>query len=111
LAMVDPNADYAVEFSIAVHPLRGREQQIVGWVGENIRAGDDTWREQVLNLNDLIQHFFASGKAAAGRSDWYKTNFFNPGRLPVDDGRERPADGEDWPKNPPGRAAGGTEAD
>jgi hypothetical protein len=88
VSIVNTNTEYAVEFSIAVHPLRGREQQIVGWVGENVRsASDETWREQVLNLNDLIEHFFASGKGASGRnerSEWYRTGFFSPGRLPVD---------------------------
>jgi hypothetical protein len=94
ISIVDPNIEYAVEFSIAVHPLQGREKQIVGWVGENVRDGtDETWREQVLNLNDLIERFFASGKSALDRSEWYRTGFFNPGRLPVDDNRAGPSGG------------------
>jgi hypothetical protein len=88
VSIVSANTEYAVEFSIAVHPLRGRENQIVGWVGENVRSGnDETWREQVLNLNDLIERFFANEKSASGRnerSEWYRTGFFSPGRLPVD---------------------------
>ena len=95
VSVVEPDDEYAVEFSIAVHPLRGREKQIVGWVGENVRdGGDQTWREQVLNLNDLIEHFFASGKSGPGRSEWYRTGFFNPGRLPIgDNGDGGPASG------------------
>jgi len=84
VSIVKPDIEYAVEFSIAVHPLRGREDRIVGWVGENVRSGNqETWREQVLNLNELIEHFFASGKGAPGQSEWHRTGFFNPWHLPV----------------------------
>ncbi|UCG51863.1 MAG: hypothetical protein JSW58_17135 [Candidatus Latescibacterota bacterium] len=84
VSTVNLNHQYAIRFSIAVHPLRGKEKrQMIGWVGENVRGGtEESWREQVLNLNELIEHFFAREKDSADRSEWYRTSFFNPGRLP-----------------------------
>ncbi len=77
--------EYAVKFSIAVHPLRSRDQQrIAGWVGANVQGGDqESWHEQVLNLNDLISHFFSREENSANRSSWYRTEFFDPQLLPV----------------------------
>jgi len=82
---VDPTVEYSIEFLVAVHPLRGREQErIAGWVGENVRGDDGgSSRSQMLNLNDLIEHFFAREKSVANRSDWYRTTVFTPGRLPL----------------------------
>jgi len=79
------NTEYAVKFSIAMHPLRGREKQrIAGWVGDNVKSGSqESWHEQVLNLNDLIRHFFSREKNPANRSPWYRTEYFDPRRLPV----------------------------
>jgi hypothetical protein len=88
LNMLDENNDYLVRFSIAVHPLRGREQsKIVGWVGETVRGSDEgSSRQQLLNLNDLIEHFFAREERAPTRSRWFETERFKPGLLPGSDG-------------------------
>jgi hypothetical protein len=84
IARLDRDAAYAVQFSIAVHPLQGMERErIAGWVGEQMRNdADDSWRENVLDLNDLIQHFLSREKDTANRSPWYQTEFFKPGDLP-----------------------------
>ena len=85
LSALRPNTEYAIKMSVAIHPLAGREkQEIAGWVNENVRSGSDgSLREQVLNLNDLIEHFFSRDKGPANRSDWFRTEFFNPTLLPV----------------------------
>ncbi len=91
VARLDRGVTYAVRFSIAVHPLHGMEKErIAGWVGEQMEndAGG-SWRENVLNLNDLIQHFFAREKDAANRSAWYQTEFFHPDNLPPMNEEER----------------------
>jgi hypothetical protein len=87
LSALKPDTEYAIRLSVAIHPLAGREnQEIAGWVGENVRSGSEgSIREQVLNLNDLIEHFFSRDKSPANRSDWYRTEFFNPTLLPLDD--------------------------
>lgn len=84
VARLDRGKTYAAEFSIAVHPLHGTEKaRIAGWVGEQVgNDAGDSWRENVLNLNDLIRHFFAREKDAANRSPWYRTEFFHPDKLP-----------------------------
>ena len=79
---IDPVTEYAVQFSVSVHPLRGSEQQIVGWVGENVGAQGSS-HTQMLNVNDLIQSFFARDRDVSNRSDWFETEFFQPNRLPL----------------------------
>lgn len=85
---MDSNGEYSFRLGVAVNPLRGSDRKkIAGWVGENVRGNDasnESWREQVLNLNDLIQHFFAKRKDTS-RSEWFQTNFFKPGALLVHD--------------------------
>jgi hypothetical protein len=82
LDIMDPGSDYMLRLSIRVYPLRGRDQRtIVGWVGETVRGGGAESREQLLNLNDLIEHFFAREKREAG-GGWFETNRFRPGGLP-----------------------------
>ena len=85
LSALRPNTEYAIRLSVAIHPLQGRgQEEIAGWVGENVRSGSEgSLREQVLNLNDLIEHFFARDKIPANRSEWYRTEFFNPTLLPT----------------------------
>lgn len=80
IAAIDHDKEYAVEFSIAVHPLRSRDKrQIAGWVSEQVRGdGDASWHESVLNLNDLISHFFSRTRDGENRSQWFRTGFFNP---------------------------------
>jgi hypothetical protein len=51
-------------------------------VGANVEGGsNESWHEQVLNLNDLIRHFFSREKDSANRSPWYRTGYYNPRRL------------------------------
>lgn len=74
---------YAVEFAVAVHPLRGSEQQrIVGWVDDTVRGSDASWREQLLNVNDLIHRFFSRDRDASNQSDWFRSILFTPASLP-----------------------------
>jgi hypothetical protein len=82
---VKTDGAYTIRFSIAVRPLRGgEEREIAGWVGENVRGGtEDGWREQLLNLNDLIERFFARERDTAARSEWFETESFVPRLLPV----------------------------
>ncbi len=79
------NQEYSIRFSIAVNPLQGSDREkIAGWLDETVRGKTgESWREQVLNLNDLIQHFFSTRKGGAHQSDWFLTDFFKPGSLPV----------------------------
>lgn len=88
IADIDRDEEYAVEFSIAVHPLRSREKrQIAGWVGEQVRGeGDTSWHENVLNVNALISHFFSRNSDDENRSKWFQTEFFNPRQLAGDSG-------------------------
>jgi hypothetical protein len=85
LSALHSNTEYAIRMSVAVHPLASREKkELAGWVGENVRSGSDgSLREQVLNLNDLIEHFFSRDESPANRSDWYRTEFFRPSLLPA----------------------------
>ncbi len=78
------NTEFAIRFSVAIHALQSLEKkEIAGWVGEHVRDGSEgSIREQVLNLNDLIEHFFSREKDSANQSDWYRTEFFNPVLLP-----------------------------
>jgi hypothetical protein len=63
----------AVECNIAVYPLRGKEQrEIVGWVEEQVGGQSSrTWREQVLNIDDLIQRL--QSRDSGRRSDWLRS--------------------------------------
>lgn len=82
---VEPGGVYAVELSISVQPLRGGdEQKIVGWVNETVRGtSDDSWHEQLLNVNDLIHRFFSRNRDSSDRSDWFRGIWFTPASLPL----------------------------
>jgi hypothetical protein len=83
VTVLNQNDDYSIRFSIAVYPLRGREQRrIVGWFGDTVRGEENSSKNQMLNLNDLIEHFFAREKDVANRSKWFRTDAFKPGLLP-----------------------------
>lgn len=84
---LDPGRSYRLRMSVMISPLRGVDRdRIAGWVSENMRSSaDDSWREQVLNLNDLISHFFSRGRGDVNRSEWYESGFFKPGALPAGD--------------------------
>jgi hypothetical protein len=79
LSALDEAAEVSVLFAIAVYPLRGKEQEnIVGWVQEQVGGQSSrTWREQVLNIDDLIQRLFSDD--VQQRSDWFRSPSY---RLP-----------------------------
>lgn len=71
---------FTVKFSIAVNPFSGSEgEQVEGWIEESagIRQ-ESSWREQVLNVNDLISHLFSRNRDAASRSDWFEIESAEP---------------------------------
>jgi hypothetical protein len=76
--MLEVDTEYSFEFGIAVHPLRSKDKrEIEGWVSENVRGGAETPRhQQVLNINELIEHFFLRNKDDATRSRWYRSAAF-----------------------------------
>lgn len=78
--------DYLVRFSIRVQPLRGRDERaIAGWVGDTVRQGD-SGRQQMLNINDLIEHFFARENDESRRVRWFSTPRFRTDGLPREGG-------------------------
>jgi hypothetical protein len=81
---VDRNGLYTIFVTVAVHPLSGSDKQrIAGFVEETVGARDhDSWREQVLNINDLIGWFFARGKGTSNQSDTFETPAFSFDTLP-----------------------------
>ena len=78
LSALHDATDISVEWAIAVYPLRGKEQEnIVGWVQEQVGGQSSrTWREQVLNIDDLIQRL--SSKDTGRRSDWFRSPSYRP---------------------------------
>lgn len=82
---IDVSSEYTIQFSVSVHPLQGTEQRkIEGWVSETVRGrAGGSWREQVLNLNELVHRFFSREKGTSNHSEWYRTEFFSPRSLPV----------------------------
>jgi hypothetical protein len=92
MGRVDPAGVYTVHVTVAVHPLSGSDhRRIEGYVEEAVGARThDSWREQVLNINDLIGWFFSRDKGTTHRSDVYRTAAFTPGSLP---GAARPPEG------------------
>jgi hypothetical protein len=93
LGELDAEAEYAVAFAIAVHPLRGsEEEQIAGWVDEQVAGSSSrSWRERLLNVNDLITRFFSHDTGTTSRSEWHRTALFRPSSLRHDRG-ERATD-------------------
>lgn len=83
LDSIDPGRSYRVHMSIMINPLRGADRdQIAGWVRENVWAGDDdSWHRQVLNLNELISHFFSKEGGVVNQSGWYKSDIIKPDSL------------------------------
>jgi len=90
--LLDGTLEYALLVTVAVHPLTGTEQRRVeGFVEESVGVrSHKSWREQVLNINELINRYFSRDKGASNRSDVYKTGYFAPGELP---GSKFPVDG------------------
>jgi hypothetical protein len=81
---VEAVSEYAVSLTVAVHPLKGSEsQRVEGFVEEAVGArAHGSWREQVLNINDLISRFFSRDKGTSNRTDVYHVPFFRPRSLP-----------------------------
>ncbi len=82
-----PAQSYNVRLSLAVNPLQGTDRRTIdSWVRENVRRSrDDSWKEQVLNVNEMIAHFFSRNTNAGNRSKWYHLARFRPDALPVRD--------------------------
>ncbi len=80
---LDSDRSYRVHMSIMINPLRGADREkIAGWVSENMRTSeDDSWHGQVLNLNELISHFFSKERGVVNQSSWYKSDFIKPDSL------------------------------
>jgi hypothetical protein len=89
---LEGSTEYAVMITVAVHPLTGSERRrLEGFVEESVGArSHDSWREQVLNINDLISRFFSRDKGTSNRSDVFRTDYFARGELP---GSSFPVDG------------------
>ncbi|MEZ5357708.1 MAG: DUF4390 domain-containing protein [Candidatus Zixiibacteriota bacterium] len=85
LDSLDSNRSYRVHMRIMINPLRGTDREkIAGWVSENMRTSeDDSWHGQVLNLNELISHFFSRERGVVNQSGWYKSDFVKPDSLRV----------------------------
>lgn len=82
---IEPSRSYRIGMSIAINPLQGiDERKIEGWISENMRSSrDNSWREQMLNINDLITHFFSREKETVNRSEWHRTVLFELSSLPL----------------------------
>jgi hypothetical protein len=91
LDSLDSDRSYRVQMSIMINPLRGVDRErIAGWVSENMRTGeDDSWHGQVLNLNELISHFFSRERGVANQSSWYKSDFMKIDSLRAPDKEKR----------------------
>jgi len=70
---------------ISVNPLQGRGSGgIDSWIDEDIRSDTEgSWREQVLNINDMISFFFSKDKDQTGRSEWFHTGYFRRDEFPL----------------------------
>jgi len=81
---------FTVKFSIAVNPFSGTEgEQVEGWIEESAGVRQESsWREQVLNVNDLISHLFSRSRDAARRSDWFETGPVEPDDVQRIQGRD-----------------------
>jgi len=91
LDSLDSDRSYRVHMSIMINPLRGADREkIAGWVSENMRTSeDDSWHGHVLNLNELISHFFSRERGVVNQSNWYKSDFVKPDSLRVPEKEER----------------------
>ncbi len=83
LGRTEPGGSYRLRMSISVNPLKGTgAKEIEGWVDRNVRGGtEDSRREQVLSVNDLISYFFSRGKDRPNRSEWFISQPFTPSTL------------------------------
>jgi len=90
--LLDASLEYTLLVTVAVHPLTGtQKRRVEGFVEESMAArSHQSWREQLLSINELINRFFARDKGASNRSDVFRTSHFAPGELP---GSRVPVDG------------------
>lgn len=88
---LDPALEYTVTLIVAVHPLTVAEKRRVeGFVEESMGVSHETWREQALSVNELINRFFSRNKGASNRSEVFRSAYFEPGELP---GSKYPVEG------------------
>jgi len=96
--VLDASLQYTLLVTVAVHPLTGSQRRRVeGFVEESVGSrSHQSWREQLLSINELISRFFARDRGASNRSDVFRTGRFAPGELP---GSKSPIDGGGggWP--------------
>ncbi len=84
LGNLQSGRDYRIRFAVQVNPLQSAgRKRIVGVVDDNVRR-QSNWREQVLNVNQLITRFFSRDTESKDRSGWYETSSFNPAALRED---------------------------
>jgi hypothetical protein len=84
-----PQRTYFVQMRVAVNPLKGTDgNEMTGWVMQNVQGQGSSWREQVLNVNDLIEHFFSKDEGSPTMSDWFKSAAISPDGLPAGSGEE-----------------------
>jgi hypothetical protein len=82
-----PQRTYFVQMRVAVNPLKGTDgNEMTGWVMQNVQGRGSSWREQVLNVNDLIEHFFSKDESSPAMSDWFRSSTFSPDDLPAQSG-------------------------
>jgi hypothetical protein len=88
---------YRLRCSIAVNPLRGTDRErIEVWVREKVRSDNESsWREQLLNVNELISYFFSREKNSPERSSWFVTEPFRLSELKEESAAEGNSPGED----------------
>jgi len=74
-----PERTYFVQMSIAVSPLQGTQrEEMEGWVKQNVESRGSSWHEQMLNINELIERFFSGDDDSGMRSEWFKSEDFEP---------------------------------
>ncbi len=91
LDSLESDRSYRMHLSIIINPLQGADREkISGWVSENVQTSeDDSWHGQVLNLNELISHFFSKERDVVNQSSWHKTDFVRLDSLCAPDKEER----------------------
>lgn len=85
LDALNPGQSYRLHMSIMVNPLQGVDpDRMAMWMSENMRSSDDdSWHEQVLDLNEIISQFFSRERSNVNRSSWYQSASFKPDSLMV----------------------------
>jgi hypothetical protein len=90
LARMRTGRSYYVQVSIAVSPLQaGDRSSMTGWISENVRStGETPWHEHVLDVNNLITHFFSREEGPEQATEWFRSQPFRRELLPAHDMRE-----------------------